>query len=192
MSNFTASKVAALSEAGKYRDGPDLYLIGKGAKSWVLRYKARGRTGEMELCSADLFSLAVARRKALDLRRALHEGRDPLEERNAARKGKELDTAKTVTFADAARRYIEAHKDGWNNPKHRQKWVNTLTTHANPVFGSLPVGEIDTDLLLRAVEPRWKRAPETVSRLREGREVDIVGSDDAVVADRGGPAKTRP
>ena len=76
MSNLTARKVAALSEAGKYRDGPDLYLIGKGAKSWAFRYKARGRTGEMELCSADLFSLAAARRKALDLRCALREGRE--------------------------------------------------------------------------------------------------------------------
>jgi hypothetical protein len=28
-----------------------------------------------------------------------------------------------------ARHYIEQHKDGWKNPKHRQQWENTLTTY---------------------------------------------------------------
>jgi integrase len=71
-----------------------------------------------------------------------------------------------VTFADAAERFIAAQETGWRNEKHRQQWRSTLRTYAEPVFGKLPVAEVDTDLVLRALEPIWTEKPETASRLR--------------------------
>jgi integrase len=39
-------------------------------------------------------------------------------------------------------------------------------TYVYPVFGSLPVQAIDTDLVVKAVEPIWIKKPETASRVR--------------------------
>ena len=165
---LSARKVETLREPGRYGDGGNLWLhIGpSGTKSWVFRYKRDGRQREMGLGPVDLVPLAEARGAALELRRALWEQRDPLTEREAAKAAARVEAAKVVTFSEAARRYIEAHRDSWTNPKHRQQWTNTLAAHAEPVFGELPVAEVDTDVVLRAIEPAWKRAPETASRLR--------------------------
>ncbi|MEM1149949.1 MAG: site-specific integrase, partial [Pseudomonadota bacterium] len=46
------------------------------------------------------------------------------------------------------------------------QWRNTLASHAFPVFGDLSVAEIDTGLVLKALEPVWTVRPETASRLR--------------------------
>src|SRR5262249_6309149 len=39
-------------------------------------------------------------------------------------------------------------------------------TYAGPVIGSLPVGDVTTELLLRILEPIWTTKAETASRLR--------------------------
>ena len=77
-----------------------------------------------------------------------------------------LAAAGKVTFRSCAERYIDAHAAGWRNRKHRQQWTNTLTTYAYPVIGDLPVGAIDTGLVMRIIEPIWQTKTETASRLR--------------------------
>jgi integrase len=62
--------------------------------------------------------------------------------------------------------YVAAHCAGWKNAKHRQQWENTLVTYVSPVFGPLSVQAIDTDLVLKAIEPIWTEKPETASRVR--------------------------
>jgi integrase len=73
-----------------------------------------------------------------------------------------------MTFDDCVRAYLEAHRSGWRNPKHRQQWQNTLKTYASPVIGKLPVQAIDVALVLRVLERErlWTRLPETASRVR--------------------------
>jgi hypothetical protein len=43
---------------------------------------------------------------------------------------------------------------------------NTLKSYAYPVIGALPVQEVDTAEAMQFLEPLWRRAPETASRLR--------------------------
>ena len=62
--------------------------------------------------------------------------------------------------------YLKAHKSGWRNPKHRQQWQNTLATYASPAFGPLSVHDVDTGLVMQAIEPIWATKPETAGRLR--------------------------
>ena len=71
-----------------------------------------------------------------------------------------------MTFQQCAEGYITAHRAGWRNGKHRDQWSNTLATYVNPVFGSLPVQNIDTALVMKAIEPIWSEKPETASRVR--------------------------
>ncbi len=71
-----------------------------------------------------------------------------------------------LTFAECAELYIESQAPGWSNPKHIEQWRNTLTNHAGPFIGHLPVDQIDTALVMRCLEPIWATKTETASRLR--------------------------
>jgi len=165
---LSARRVATASTPGRYADGGGLYLqVGpNGGKAWLFRYSFGGRRRQMGLGEVDLVSLAEARERALSARRLVHDGVDPIEDRRARRLTARLKAAKAVTFADAARRYVAAHEAGWRNPKHVQQWRSTLETYACPHFGGLPVQAVDTDLVLRALDPIWRTKPETASRLR--------------------------
>jgi hypothetical protein len=117
---LTALKTAKVEATGYYGDGGGLFLqVSKyGSKSWVFRFKANGRLREMGLGSLDTYSLAEARERARACRKLRDEGKDPIEERNAARLRAKLEAAKAMTFEQCAERYIASHRAGWRNPKH--------------------------------------------------------------------------
>jgi integrase len=120
----------------------------------------------MGLGSLGVVTLAEARLAAADCRRLLHEGVDPIAARNALAVEAATAAAKSITFKDCAATYIEKHRGGWRSPKHATQWVRTLATYAEPIFGHMPVNEIDTGLVLRVLEPIWSEKTETASRLR--------------------------
>lgn len=156
------------SKPGCYADGGGLYLqIGpSGNKSWLFRYMLNRQAREMGLGSVIVVSLARAREKAADCRRLLAERIDPIEARNNARMRQALETARTVSFAECAELFIKAHKADWKNPKHVDQWQNTINAYCDPVFGATPVQNVDTALVLKALEPIWAAKPETASRVR--------------------------
>lgn len=160
--------IKALTEPGRYGDGGGLWLqVDKGgARSWLFRYMLNGKARAMGLGPLHTVSLGQARAKARDCRQQLLDGVDPLAAKEEARRQAMLEAASVVTFKEAADRFIQAHEAGWRNAKHRQQWRNTLETYAHPVIGELAVGEVDTGLVLKAVEPLWVEKPETASRLR--------------------------
>jgi integrase len=99
-------------------------------------------------------------------RRALIDGVDPLAAKRREDKAARIEAAKTITFKDTAERYIAAHEAGWRNAKHRAQWGSTLATYAYPELGDLPVGAIDTGLVVRVLQPIWTTKPETAGRVR--------------------------
>jgi len=163
-----ARTVATRTEPGYYGDGGGLWLqISKsGTKSWVFRFKLNRRAREMGLGPLHTITLAEARKKARDARKLVLDGIDPIERKQAEKVTQALAMARSKTFDDCARAYIDSHKAGWRNAKHGDQWTNTLNTYAGPVFGSLPVAEIDTSLVMRCLESMWTEKPETASRLR--------------------------
>jgi integrase len=165
---LTALKADKVKASGYYGDGGGLFLqVSRyGTKSWVFRFKANGRLREMGLGSLDTYSLAEARERARNCRKLRDEGKDPIEERNAARLAVKLDAAKVMTFKECADRYIASHKAGWRNAKHAAQWPSTLGTYVYPIFGSLPVNAIDVALVMKTLEPIWVAKPETASRVR--------------------------
>ena len=96
----------------------------------------------------------------------LLEGVDPLAAKRASEVQRKLAEASVITFDTEATSYIASHRAGWKNAKHAEQWTNTLTTYASPVFGSLPVADVTTPLVLRVLEPIWTTKTETASRVR--------------------------
>ncbi len=149
-------------------DGAGLYLqIGlSGAKSWLFRYTRQGKSHAMGLGPCHTVGLADARDAALQCRKQLKDGIDPIKAAAAKRRQGLLDAAKEMTFRQCAESYIEANKSGWKNEKHAEQWANTLKTYVYDVFGDFPVQEIDTALVLKVVQPIWTTKTETASRVR--------------------------
>jgi integrase len=165
---LTALAVKRLNRRGMHNDGNGLYLQvhDGGSKSWVLRYKINGRPRHLGLGPLHTVSLADARLRAIDARRLLLDGHDPIATRAAARVAARLADASTKTFDQCAEAYIEAHRAGWKNAKHASQWPTTIKTYASPVFGHLPVAAVDTGLVMRALSPIWTTKTETALRLR--------------------------
>ena len=168
--------VAKTTKPGYYSDGNGLYLQVSvtGSKSWIFRFTIKGKQREMGLGAVHTISLSEARLKAKEQRLMLVNGVDPLTAREKAREAEALTRAKMMTFDDCAAQYIAAHRNSWKNAKHAGQWEATITTYASPVFGSLPVAEIDLGLVMKVLNPIWTDKTETAKRLR-GRIESVLG-----------------
>jgi integrase len=154
------SRGVEAAKLGRHTDGRGLMLVVKpsGARSWVLRFQIAGRRRDMGLGSWPEVTLAMAREKALEARRAIAKGSDPLDEK---RKAKEL------IFRDAALALIATKQSGWRNAKHAAQWTSTLTQYAFPCLGALDVRKVTTDTVLEVLTPIWTAKPETAGRVRQ-------------------------
>ncbi len=174
--NLSAAFVKTTSKVGKYSDGGNLYLQVSESKSrdtsvavtksWIFRYARFGKDTWLGLGPFPDVSLKDAREFARDERAKLRAGIDPLTDKRARRRSVRFGEANMKTFAECAAAYIESHKAEWTNPKHTEQWRYTLDNIAGPVFGHLPVSEIDTALVMRCLEPIWQTKTETANRLR--------------------------
>ena len=166
---LTALKVSKTHAPGRYGDGGGLYLqvSHSHTKSWVFRFMRNGRTREMGLGPVDIVSLADAREKARVARKLLLDGSDPIETRREAKLKALADETKTKTFKECAEAYMKAHRAGWKNAKHIWQWETSLSMFVFPVFGGLAVKDVDTGLVIKALEPIWMTKTETATRVRQ-------------------------
>src|SRR5262249_15161436 len=164
-------------------DGGGLYLQvtaekdGTINRSWIFRF-ATGKTKiskngfshnierQMGLGSFPTISLTEAREKALNARKLRDQGLDPIEVRDKERSARALEIARAMSFDQCAMAYLAAHRAGWRSVRHSEQWSHSLKTYVTPIFGHLPVQEIDTALVVKIVEPLWTTKPETASRVR--------------------------
>jgi len=155
---LTAAQVKGALEPGRYSDQNGLSLqVHKGRdgslkKSWVVRSSLAGKRREMGLGPTSALTLKDARAKAIEIKRDVASGIDPIAEKKRAAdelKSKPVE----VSFAECARAYIADHEVSWKNPKHRQQWRSTLATYAFPVIGHLHPRDITTDHLLAVLKP---------------------------------------
>jgi integrase len=165
---LTAVKVARLSRPGRYPDGGGLYVqVSKWrTRSWLFRFERDGRERQMGLGPVDVVSLADARERAKSARRLLLDGHDPIEVRHSERTARRIEAARVMTFEQCAEAYIRAHAPSWRNDKHKAQWGSTLKTYAYPTLGKLPVAAVDTELVLKVLEPIWTDKTETANRVR--------------------------
>lgn len=153
--------VRAAKTAGRYFDGHGLFLLVEptGAKRWKQRLTRQGRRHELGLGPYPVVTLAKAREAALENRRAVHAGGDPLAEKRRARG--------VPTFAEAARKVFELRRDGWRNPKHAGQWITTLEQFVFPRLGARGVDEVSTEDVIAVLSPIWHDKPTTAKRVRQ-------------------------
>ena len=165
---LTPLGVSKKQTPGHYGDGGGLWLqISKfKSKNWVFRYTLHGTRREMGLGATHTVSLAEARQKAKECRLTLLDGKDPIEVRETTTLAEALRRAKMMTFDQCAAAYIDAHRSSWKNVKHISQWENTIQVYASPVIGKLPVTSVDTDLVVKILNPIWQTKTETATRLR--------------------------
>ena len=82
---------------------------------------------------------------------------DPIDARRAQRAQKHKQTTHGVTFRECAERYLAAPESAWRNAVHQGQWRATLSTYAFPILGALPVAAVDTDAVLKVLEPALGR-----------------------------------
>src|SRR5215203_6287466 len=116
---LSAIAVVKLTKPGQYAvgDGAYLQIATGGTKAWVFRYKRDGRQRHMGLGPASLITLAEARERAREARRALLDGADPLTAKRERRAHARLAATKGVTFNQAAERMMASHGAAWKNLK---------------------------------------------------------------------------
>ena len=166
---MSALEVGRLKLDGLHAVGtpPGLHLQVAGpAKSWVLRVLIGNKRRDMGLGGYPGVTLAVAREKARQARELIEQGIDPILERQRAKSALAAAQAGAVTFAEAARMFIDARGDEWRNPKHRAQWASTLETYAAPVMGKLHVADIGQSHVLAVLEPIWRTKTTTATRVR--------------------------
>lgn len=163
MKKLTALAIkAALANPGTYQDGDGLFLkVGKrGGASWLLRLQRDGRRQDIGLGSAKLLSLAEARQKANELRKAIKiDRRDVLAERKDEAGAK-------VTFREAARQYHRENAAAWKSAIYARQWLASLESHAFPKLGNIPTGGIAAADIIEVLLPIWQDIPETGRQVR--------------------------
>ncbi|MGY3279397.1 tyrosine-type recombinase/integrase [Bradyrhizobium sp. S3.7.6] len=192
---LSASFVRGLKTPGKHYDGGGLMLSAaptktKGVvnKAWLYRYQIDKRERVMGLGSARVVSLAEARAKANDARKLLAAGIDPMTHRDAERMAARVAELHTATFKQVLDQLLDSHGDRWRQ-KHLTQWQNSMKTYAKPLF-DLNVNDIDTAMVVKVIEPEWKRAPQTMDRVRR-RIGEVLGFAEVRGFRKPGPNPTR-
>jgi integrase len=164
---LTVRKIETTKTSARLPDGRGLYLIVKNetSKHWVFEYQFKGTRRYMGLGSALDVPLARARELRDEYRTLKATGVDPLLHKRAAQDAHALEQAKAVTFRQAADRYMDANRPDWD-AHHAQQWRATLEKYVYPTFGDLPVHAVNDALVLAVLEPMWREANVTATRVR--------------------------
>jgi len=147
LNKLTDRKVENFKGPGKLNDGGGLWLSAQasGAKQWFLRFVMHGRRREMGIGPYPTVTLAKARSQALEARRLVYDGIDPIDARKRSQA--------VPTFESAAREVHRINLPTWRNKKHGAQFLATLETYAFPKLGDKLVTEIISGDVLAVLQP---------------------------------------
>lgn len=143
-----------------------LQVTPTGGKSWLLRTMVGDRRREIGLGGFPDVLLVQARDHAREIKAAIRQGVDPVEQRKAARAELIAANSKRQTFKEAAEKYLASKTIEFRNAKHAKQWGSTLATYAYPVIGELPVASVELAHIVKVLEPIWQTKTETATRVR--------------------------
>lgn len=158
--------VQNLKNPGRYTDalvkGLQLWVKPNNRKYWIFRFSHNKRSHDLSLGAFPALSIAQARIEAQKIRDQLEIGINPALER----KNQKTPEPTKILFKEFALDCLEKKKVEWSNQKHTAQWLYTLEEFAFPIIGKKSLDEIDTDDILKILEPIWTSKTETASRLR--------------------------
>jgi integrase len=160
MGKLTALKVKS-APAGRHADGLGLYLLVSPtqSRSWVLRVQVAKRRRDIGLGSITDLTLAEARERAAELRKAARAGRDPISERDKDRRP-------VPSFKEATTACQKDLKSGWA-PKNADAFLSSLEDHAFGAIGRLRVDQVEASHIRDLLAPIWTKIPEQARKVRQ-------------------------
>jgi len=140
----------------------------KGQGKWILRFVSptTGKRRDMGLGTYPEVAIKDARGRALEERKRIANGLDPIDERANARAAAKA-YADEMTFETAARKVHEDLRPGWKNPKHADQWINTLETYVFPKIGKRNVAGLEPADFAEALRPIWLTKVATADRVKQ-------------------------
>lgn len=189
----TAKELTYLKKPGMHSVGGGaiglyIYINKAQGKSWIYRYQfmADGvlKRREMGIGSYADITLAEAREKALDLRKLVRQGIDPIAEKLQATSITTLNSTlkasqKSKTFKTCALTFIDNKSAEWSSPKQKAQWLSSLKTYAFPYIGDMQVSDITVHHMKELLDQIWLTKHTTATRVRSRIE-NII--DYAIVA----------
>ena len=168
---FTDPYIRNLNIKGRYTDsavqGLNIQVKSSGAKYWTFRYHFQGKRHDLGLGTFPAISLKEARARATAARNDINHGGRPLAKwKPTAPVNQPADPETRPTFSNFAKSCIDNKKAEWRNQKHGAQWYATIKKYADPVIGEKHLDQIDTDDILKILNPIWHTKTETASRLR--------------------------
>jgi integrase len=169
---LSAREAETITKPGRHGDGGGLYLAietgAHGRRQWIFLYRVRGTGKRREIGlgpakgkGKDGLSLADARLKAGDVRKALAEGRDPAAKRRA-------DAVAATTFGEFADTFLQSIKAGFKGKNTLADWRRDLEVRCKPIRAK-KLADITTNDVLAVLSPIWmtinRTARETRSRI---------------------------
>ena len=153
-------------------DGGGLLLLVKptGAKLWIARITVDGKRRDMGLGGYPVVTLKEAREKAAAAKKAAESGTDPIRQKAAEAKARKDQReaeviAEARTFRAVAAACIKAETPGWKSSRTAKLWTASLTRHAYPTLGEMPIAEIDRAKVREAIEDVWTSAPSVARKV---------------------------
>ena len=168
LTDITCKATKPAQKRTKLSDGGGLqhWIMPNGMRLWRLVYRHAGRQRVLAIGSYPKVSLTEARKRRDAARVMLNEGKDPLAERDQARRTEQEKRQELDTFEVVAKEFIaKCRREGLSEiTLWKKEWLLGL---AMPTLGKLPVPEIrplDVLEVLQKVEKRGRY--ETARRLR--------------------------
>ena len=123
MAKLTAATIRKL-KPGRYSDddciGLYLEVSETNRRSWLYRYKLKGKPHMPGLGNIADVSIPEARDKAADMRKLVRDGVDPIQQRRTARLAGAVEAEKAKTFRQAADAYIAGYASVWHRDRSRR------------------------------------------------------------------------
>jgi integrase len=172
------TRLLSKGQPGRYLDGSGLYLVvvGKGSGHWERRFQLRKKEHYLGLGSVNAFNLAEARERNRRVSQQLADKIDPLEQRRSQQAALAAQAARAKTFGECATEFYRTNAPTWKHLAHTAQWSASVlgrTLQGKPTkqdychaLRRMPVGTIDTPIVMQVLRPLWHDKPETMSRVR--------------------------
>jgi integrase len=139
-----------------------LWVRKGGGRSWVQRLTINGKRRDIGLGPYPLVTLAAARELAVNNKRQVLSGRDPV----AVKKKAQAEARKRINFAEASKRACEELSPSWRGKKEPQAFINTLAKYANPYFGSNYLEDIEPADIRKAILACRAKVPNQATKVQ--------------------------
>jgi integrase len=94
----------------------------------------------------------------------------------------------TATFRQVLDQLLASHGAKWREV-HARQYRSSMETYCKPLMG-VAIADIDTAMIIKVIEPEWKRVPETMDRVRK-RIGEVLGFGEVRGLRKPGPLPTR-